>query len=296
MKYYSFNKFLREKFGCKVYKIAIDGGFTCPNRDGTIDTRGCIFCSAGGSGDFASDRNLSIYEQIETGKKLVEKKNKSGKYIAYFQAFTNTYAPCSVLKKKFEEAINHPDIVAVSVATRPDCLEDDTFELLCELNKKKPVFVELGLQTIHQKTADYIRRGYDLSVFDNAVKRLKKAGVNIVVHLIFGLPDESFSDMMQSVQYVVDSGVDGVKFQLLHILRGTDLEKEYFLGNVKPLEMDEYLHILYSALKLLPDNMVVHRVTGDGAKKDLIAPLWSADKKRVLNAVNSYGEDDETVS
>lgn len=296
MKYYSFNKFLREKFGCKVYKIAIDGGFTCPNRDSTIDTRGCIFCSAGGSGDFASDRNLSIYEQIETGKKLVEKKNKSGKYIAYFQAFTNTYAPCSILKKKFEEAINHPDIVAVSVATRPDCLEDDTFELLCELNKKKPVFVELGLQTIHQKTADYIRRGYDLSVFDNAVKRLKKTGVNIVVHLIFGLPDESFSDMMQSVQYVVDSGVDGVKFQLLHILRGTDLEKEYFLGNVKPLEMDEYLHILYSALKLLPDNMVVHRVTGDGAKKDLIAPLWSADKKRVLNAVNSYGEDDETVS
>lgn len=290
MQYYSFNTYLRERFGCKVYKIAIDGGFTCPNRDGTCGSRGCIFCSAGGSGDFAGDRLQSITQQIENGKALVAKKNKGGRYIAYFQAFTNTYAPCSVLRQKYMEAIRHPDIVALSVATRPDCLGEDVVSLLQEIDRIKPVFVELGLQTIHEKTAQYIRRGYTLDVYDRAVARLQRAGLNTVVHLIFGLPGESREEMLQSVDYVVQSGVQGVKFQLLHVLRGTNLADAYFAGNVPVMEMDAYISLLYDAVRRLPPGMVVHRVTGDGAKKDLIAPLWSMDKKRVLNAIKKYGE------
>ena len=199
MKYYSFNQYLKDTFGCKVYKISINAGFTCPNRDGKIDTRGCIFCSKGGSGDFAEDVKLSITEQIESGKQRVEKKIKSGKYIAYFQAFTNTYAPIDVLKDKFYEAIKHNDIVALSIATRPDCLPDEVIALLKELNSIKPVFVELGLQTIHEKTAEYIRRGYSLAVYDTALKKLKEAGINVVTHIILGLPNETKADMLKSV-------------------------------------------------------------------------------------------------
>lgn len=290
MQYYSFNQYLRARFGCKVYKVAVDGGFTCPNRDGTCGERGCIFCSSGGSGDFAGDRRRSITHQIEAGKALVEKKNKNGKYIAYFQAFTNTYAPVSVLREKFMEAAGHRDVVALSVATRPDCLAPDVVDLLQEIDRIKPVFVELGLQTIHEKTAAYIRRGYTLDVYDSAVSRLQRAGLNTVVHLILGLPGESRQDMLQSVDHVVQSGVQGVKFQLLHVLRGTDLEKEYLAGRVPVMTMKEYLSVLYDALRRLPPGMVVHRVTGDGPKKDLLAPLWSADKKRVLNAIKKYGE------
>lgn len=286
MEYLSFNKYLKDKFGQKVYKISLDGGFTCPNRDGKTGTRGCIFCSKGGSGDFAESREMSITEQIESGKKKVEKKIKSGKYIAYFQAFTNTYAPVEMLRQKYEEAINHPDIVALSIATRPDCLGDDVLRLLDEMNKIKPVFVELGLQTIHQKSAKYIRRGYDLSVYDKAVRDLKKIGVNVVVHVILGLPNESENDMLETVKYVCESGANGIKLQLLHVIDGTDLAKDYEKGLFKTLEFDEYINLIVKCVKIIPKDIVIHRLTGDGAKKDLIAPLWSADKKRVLNAIN----------
>lgn len=286
MEYYSLNHYLRDVFGEKVYKISLDAGFTCPNRDGTLGTRGCIFCSKGGSGDFAQSRELTITEQIEAGKKRVENKVKSGKYIAYFQAFTNTYAPVHVLKSKFEEAIIHKDIVALSVATRPDCLPDAVIELLKRLNNIKPVFVELGLQTIHKSTADYIRRGYDLPVYDEAVKKLKSIGVNVVVHIILGLPGESKEDMLRTVEYVCGSGIDGIKLQLLHVLKNTDLEADYKAGKFNALEFDEYLDIIKSCLEIIPRNIVIHRLTGDGAKKDLIAPMWSADKKRVLNTIS----------
>lgn len=286
MEYYSFNQYLRDKFGCKVYKISINGGFTCPNRDGTIDTRGCIFCSAGGSGDFAESPTLSITQQIENGKKRVEKKIKDGKYIAYFQAFTNTYAPINVLREKYLEAVNHPDIVMLSIATRPDCLSSEVLNLLNEINKIKPVMVELGLQTIHEKTAKYIRRGYSLNVYDEAVRNLKNIGINTVVHLIIGLPFESKKDILESVKYVCDSSIDGIKLQLLHVLKGTDIEKDYQNGLFSALSMEEYLDIIKSCVEIIPKNIVIHRLTGDGAKKDLIAPLWSADKKKVLNAIN----------
>lgn len=287
MNYYSLNKYLRNTFGDKVYKISLNAGFTCPNRDGTIGTRGCIFCSAGGSGDFAESAYLSITEQIEQGKKRVENKIKSGKYIAYFQAYTNTYAPIKILREKYYEAVNHPDIVAVSIATRPDCLGDDVISLLDEINKIKPLFVELGLQTIHEKSVEYIRRGYSLDVYDKAVENLKKIGINVVVHIILGLPNETKEDMLETVKYVCNSGVDGIKLQLLHVLKNTDLEKEYLAGRFKVLEFEEYLDIIKACVDVIPENIVIHRLTGDGAKKDLIAPLWSADKKKVLNAINN---------
>ncbi|MCM1284620.1 MAG: TIGR01212 family radical SAM protein [Acetobacter sp.] len=291
MKYYSLNNYLRDIFGCKVYKISLNAGFTCPNRDGTIDTRGCIFCSKGGSGDFAESSALSITEQIDKGKERVASKIKNGKYIAYFQAFTNTYAPIEILKEKYIQAVNHPDIVALSIATRPDCLDDEVIKLLDEINKIKPVFAELGLQTIHKKSADYIRRGYNLDVYDNAVKRLKAININVVVHIILGLPNESKEDMLESVKYVCRNHADGIKLQLLHVIKNTDLEKDYQLGKFKALELDEYIDIIKSCVEIIPKNIVIHRLTGDGAKKDLIAPLWSADKKNVLNKINKALQD-----
>lgn len=287
MKYYSLNNYLKDTFGCKVYKISLDAGFTCPNRDGTIGTQGCIFCSAGGSGDFAQSSRLTITQQIEKGKELVSSKIKSGKYIAYFQAYTNTYAPVNILREKYYEALNHKDIVALSIATRPDCLDEDVINLLDEINKIKPVFVELGIQTIHEKTAEYIRRGYTLDIYDKAVKDLKGIGVNVVVHVILGLPNETKADMLETVKYVCQSRIDGIKLQLLHVLKNTDLERDYLDGKFNVLEFDEYIDLIKDCLEIIPDNIVIHRLTGDGAKKDLIAPLWSADKKRVLNAINS---------
>lgn len=287
MEYYALNQYLKDTFGQKVYKIALDGGFTCPNRDGTLDTRGCIFCSGRGSGDFSGSRELSVTQQIEKGKMRLEKKIKQGKYIAYFQAFTNTYAPVSMLRKKFEEAISHPDIVGLSIATRPDCLPEEVMDLLIELNQIKPVWVELGLQTIHEKTASYIRRGYPLSVFDEAVSKLKKASITTIVHVILGLPGESRRDMLDTVDYVGKSGVSGIKLQLLHVIRGTDLAKEYEAGKFNTLSMEEYVELVADCIAILPKNMVIHRMTGDGDKKTLIAPLWSGDKKNVLNRLNS---------
>lgn len=286
MNYYSLNQYLKDTFGEKVYKIALDGGFTCPNRDGSIDTRGCIFCSGMGSGDFAESRADSITEQIEKGKRRLGSKITDGKYIAYFQAFTNTYASIEELRRKYMEAINHPDIVAVSIATRPDCLSDDVIALLRELNQIKPIWVELGLQTIHEYTAEYIRRGYPLSVYDDAVSRLKNIGVDIIVHVILGLPNEGRNEMLETVRYVGRSGVNGVKLQLLHVIKGTDLEKEYEKGVFEVMEMEEYTTLVADCISILPEDMVIHRMTGDGDKKTLVAPLWSGDKKRVLNLLN----------
>lgn len=285
MKYTTLNNYLKKRFGKKVYKIALNGAFTCPNRDGTIDTRGCIFCSKGGSGDFAESPDLTITEQIENGKKRLEKKIKNGKYIAYFQAFTNTYAPVERLRTIYEEAINHPDIVALSIGTRPDCLGDDVLALLDELNKIKPIFVELGLQTINEDTAKYIRRGYTLEVYDKAVADLHKIGINVVTHIILGLPNESKEDMLNSVKYACKV-TDGIKLQLLHILKGTDLAKDYEQGKFEVLTLEQYTEIIKECVQIIPENVVIHRLTGDGAKKDLIAPLWSADKKTVLNTIN----------
>ena len=285
MKYTTLNNYLKKRFGKKVYKIALNGAFTCPNRDGSIGTRGCIFCSKGGSGDFAESPDLTITEQIENGKKRLEKKIKNGKYIAYFQAFTNTYAPVERLRTIYEEAINHPDIVALSIGTRPDCLGDDVLALLDELNKIKPIFVELGLQTINEDTAKYIRRGYTLEVYDKAVADLHKIGTNVVTHIILGLPNESKEDMLNSVKYACKV-TDGIKLQLLHILKGTDLAKDYEQGKFEVLTLEQYTEIIKECVQIIPENVVIHRLTGDGAKKDLIAPLWSADKKTVLNTIN----------
>lgn len=280
------NQYLRDTFGQKVYRIAIDGGFTCPNRDGSIGSGGCIFCSGSGSGDFAEDRRLSITKQLEQGKARVAAKIKDGKYIAYFQAFTNTYGPIDYLERIYTEAINHPDVVAISIGTRPDCLGDEVVELLAKLNRIKPVWVELGFQTSKEDSARYIRRGYDNSVYDAAVRKLSEAGIYTIVHVILGLPGETIEDMLNTVRYVCDSGVRGIKLQLLHVIRGTDLEKEYNAGAFETLEFDEYIDIVIKCLSILPEDMVVHRMTGDGDRRTLVAPLWSTDKKRVLNTLN----------
>ncbi len=294
MKQKTLNQYLRERFGQKVYKLAMDGGFTCPNRDGTLGTKGCIFCSAGGSGDFAEDRNLSITEQIENGKRRVVAKmpkNKesnidTNKYIAYFQAFTNTYGPVERLRALYTEAINHPDIVAVSIGTRPDCLPDEVLDLLDELNHIKPIWIELGLQTIHEKTANYIRRGYPLSVYDKAVQDLLSRNIEVITHVILGLPGESKEDMMETVKYVGESGVQGIKLQLLHVLKDTDLAKDYEQGLFECMTQEEYINLVSDCLDILPDDIIIHRLTGDGPKRTLIAPEWSKDKKKVLNALN----------
>lgn len=272
----------------------MDGGFTCPNRDGTLGSRGCSFC-LGGSGSFAEEKCSSVTEQIERAKRRVEKKNPSGRYIAYFQSYTGTYAPVERLNALFGEAIVHPDIAAISVGTRPDCLPPEVIELLARLNKIKPVWVELGLQTIHEKTAERIRRGYPLSVFDDAVKRCKASGLYTVVHMIIGLPGETPEMAAQTAAYIGKSGADGIKLQLLHVLRGTDLADEYAAGLFDVMSMEEYIAALEECVRQLPPQITIHRLTGDGDKKYLVAPLWSADKKRVLNKVNAAFRRDNVI-
>ena len=272
----------------------MDGGFTCPNRDGTLGSRGCSFC-LGGSGSFAEEKCSSVTEQIERAKRRVEKKNPSGRYIAYFQSYTGTYAPVERLNALFGEAIAHPDIAAISVGTRPDCLPPEVIELLARLNKIKPVWVEIGLQTIHEKTAERIRRGYPLSVFDDAVKRCKASGLYTVVHMIIGLPGETPEMAAQTAAYIGKSGADGIKLQLLHVLRGTDLADEYAAGLFDVMSMEEYIAALEECVRQLPPQITIHRLTGDGDKKYLVAPLWSADKKRVLNEVNAAFRRDNVI-
>ncbi len=291
----SFNSVMKNRFGCKIYKLTLSGGMTCPTRDGTIDTRGCIFCSTKGSGEFAAKTCDNIAEQINNAKKLVAHKAKDAKYIAYFQDYTNTYAPVDRLRYLFTEAIKPDDIVALSVATRPDCLPDNVIELLAEINQTKPVFVELGLQTIHESTAEYIRRGYTLEIFDDAVGKLKAAGIEVIVHIIIGLPYETEEMVYETVRHLARMKIDGIKLQLLHVLKGTDLADEYRQGRFEVLSLDKYTDILENCIKLLPPNTVIHRLTGDGAKKDLIAPLWSADKKNVLNTINKRFKEHNVV-
>ena len=282
------NEYLRDRFGHKVYKVAINGGFTCPNRDGTLDSRGCIFCSGRGSGEFSCDSSVSVTDQIENGIKRIEKKLPSGEvgYIAYFQAFTNTYAPVSKLERLYMEAISDPRIEVLSVATRPDCISNEALKLLEEINKVKPVWVELGLQTIHEKSASYIRRGYKLPVYDEAVKRLSNSGIEVITHVILGLPGENKEMMLRTARFISESGSDGIKLQLLHILRGTVLEKMYEKGEISELSEAEYIDLVCSIISELPPETVIHRLTGDGDKNKLIAPLWSCDKRKVLNHIN----------
>ena len=295
--YYSLDYYLKETFGTKVYKLALDGGMTCPNRDGTIGTGGCIFCSEGGSGDFAAKRTASVHEQVEQaktritgkmGKGKTDPEARNGPFIAYFQSYTNTYAPLPYLESLFTETLSIPEICALSIGTRPDCLPDETVKLLSDLNRRKPVWVELGLQTIHENTADFIRRGYKLPVFEDAYRRLKDAGLTVIVHVILGLPGETKNDMLETIRYLADLHIDGIKLQLLHVLKGTDLNDLYESGAFQTMEFDEYLDLVGDCLMNLPQDIVVHRVSGDGPKSILTAPLWSGNKRLVLNSMAKH--------
>ena len=272
----------KEKFGCKVYKLSIDGGFSCPNRDGKCGTKGCVFCGESGSGDFAEFWE-DITAQLEKAKKWVRDKNKDGKYIAYFQSFTNTYAPAEILRQRYLEAIAGEEILGLAIGTRPDCLGSDVLEVLEEVNRIKPVSVELGLQTVHEESVRYIRRGYVNQVYFDAVAALKARGMEVVTHIILGLPGETPQMAAETTRKAVEAGTDGVKFHLLHVLKNTDLEKDFLAGKFQCLSLEEYGLWLKECLAQVPGNVVVHRITGDGAKRNLIAPAWSADKKRVLN-------------
>lgn len=285
-RYNSLNSMLQERFGEKTYKLTLSGGMTCPNRDGTLDTQGCIFCSAGGSGEFAADNTLSITQQIEQQIKILQEKRPVNKFIAYFQAYTNTHGEPEYLRTIFTEAIEHPDIVALSIGTRPDCLGEKIIALLSDLNRQKPVWIELGLQTIHPQTATYIRRGYDLKCFEDAVASLHKANIDIIVHIILGLPGETPTDILATISYLNKLPIQGIKLQLLHVLKDTDLAIDYQNGAFKVLLRDEYLDLLISCLEHLSPRIVVHRVTGDGPSNLLIAPIWSSAKRTVLNELH----------
>lgn len=290
--YYSASDFYKTLFDSKVYKISIDAGCTCPTRDGTLGTNGCIFCSATGSGDFVPSARLSIAQQVEEAKKLVQSKvHKPLKYIAYFQNFTNTYGNPEELYAKYCEAILCPEVVGIAIGTRPDCLSDEILEKINLLCEKTFVQVELGFQTSKESSAEYIRRGYKNPVYKEAVEKLHRTNKNIhvVTHIIFGLPEESAEDMLSSVKYALAAGTDGIKITSLYVLRGTDLQKDYEAGKFKALEMEEYFDLLKAALKIIPSTVVVHRLTGDGPKSLLIAPMWTADKKRVLNRLKEQG-------
>lgn len=292
-RYYSLDYYIRQTFGEKLYKLSLDGGMSCPNRDGTLGTGGCIFCSAGGSGDFAGDRNVSIKEQLASGKALVQKKHTGASYIAYFQAYTNTYAPVSYLERIYMEAINEPEVKVLSIATRPDCLSKETLSLLERLNQIKPVWVELGLQTVHKSSADFIRRGYELDVFEKAVYDLKKRGISVIVHTILYLPNETKDMMLETISYLNGLPIDGIKLQLLHILKGTDLADYYEKHPFHLPVLEEYLELLGCMISHLRPDIVVHRITGDGPKSLLIAPLWTGNKRLVLNRIQKHFKDSD---
>jgi radical SAM protein (TIGR01212 family) len=296
--YYSLNEYIRQTYNTKMYKLSLSGGMTCPNRDGLIDNRGCIFCSAGGSGDFtgaalSKDNNIDI--QIDTAKALVSRKYSGSDYIAYFQSYTNTYADVNYLRRLFYDVVKRPEIRILSIATRPDCLSSDIIELLAELNSIKPVWIELGLQTIHERTAKYIRRGYTLDVFEEAVRNLNRIGIRPIVHMIIGLPGENESMILETAKYLSHCNISGVKLQLLHVLKNTDLAQEYFNGSVDILSLTQYSEILGKIIKLLPPDCVIHRLTGDGPKNLLIAPLWSSNKKNVINTINRYLQENAII-
>ncbi len=285
--YHSLDYALKQQFGTKVYKIALDGGMTCPNRDGTLDTRGCIFCSSGGSGDFAAPLAQSVTSQIETAiARITHKMSRSpAAYIAYFQSYTNTYAHPDRLRQLFTEAITHPEVKALSIATRPDCLSEEIVDLCAELNSVKPVWIELGLQTIHEDTALTIRRGYSLSCFEDSLARLRAHGLTVIVHAILGLPGETRANIIETITYLSHQDIQGIKLQLLHILKDTDLAHLYNSGKCPVFTMEEYIDLVLDCIALLPPDLVIHRLTGDGPKNLLIAPLWSANKRLVLNTM-----------
>ena len=290
-RYYSLDYYIKETFGEKLYKLSLDGGMTCPNRDGTLDSRGCIFCSAGGSGDFAGDRRLPIKEQLLQAKQLVVRKHTGSSYIAYFQAYTNTYAPVDYLEKIFTEAISEPDIKVLSIATRPDCLSAEILELLSKLNRMKPVWVELGLQTMHKKSSDFIRRGYDLDVFEKSVYDLKNIGITVITHIILCLPDENTDMMLDTISYLNELPINGIKLQLLHVLKGTDLANVYEVNPFYLPDLEEYVELLGKIISHLREDIVIHRLTGDGPKSLLIAPLWTGNKRLVLNRIQKHLKD-----
>ena len=292
-RYYSLDYYIKQTYGEKLYKLSLDGGMSCPNRDGTLGTDGCIFCSAGGSGDFASDRNFSIKEQLANARTLVEKKHSGSSYIAYFQAYTNTYAPVSYLERIFTEAIIEPDIKVLSIATRPDCLSEEVLDLLSRLNQIKPVWIELGLQTIHKSTSDFIRRGYELDVFEKAVYDLEKRGISVIVHTILYLPHETKDMMLDTISYLNKMPISGIKLQLLHVLKGTDLATYYEETPFSLPSLEEYLELLGCSLSHLRPDIVVHRITGDGPKSLLIAPLWTGNKRLVLNSIQKHLKDSD---
>lgn len=289
-RYHSLNSFLRGKFGQKVFKISLDAGFSCPNRDGTISKLGCVFCSERGSGDFAGDRQFSISKQFEDIKKMMNKKWKSGKYIAYFQAYTNTYADVSILKKKYDEALMQDDVVAMAIATRPDCLSDDVLDLLEDYNKKTYLWVELGLQTINDKTARLINRGYNLNVFEESLEKLRKRGIDVVVHTIFGLPGESKEDMLKTIDYIAHKDIKGIKIHLLHLMKDTPLVNLYHSGKLNFLDEKQYIDLICESITILPKNIVIHRLTGDAPRDLLIEPKWSLKKWEILNEIDGNME------
>ena len=284
--YHSLDYMLRERFGEKVYKVTLNGGMSCPNRDGKIGHRGCIFCSEGGSGDFAADVSLSVTEQINSQIAILSAKRPIHRYIAYFQAYTNTYAPVEYLQKIFTEAISHPKVIALSIGTRPDCLDDKVIALLSELNRMKPVWIELGLQTIHEDTARYIRRGYSLSCFEDALSRLRAAGLEVIVHTILGLPGETHDDILETIKYLNATDIQGITLQLLHVLSGTDLAADYQVGKFEVLGRDAYIDLVIDCLEHLRPSIIIHRVTGDGPKELLIEPQWASRKREVLNLLH----------
>ncbi|PWL52270.1 MAG: TIGR01212 family radical SAM protein [Clostridium cadaveris] len=292
-RYHSLNYFLREKFGEKVFKISLDAGFSCPNRDGTISRGGCIFCSERGSGDFAGNRDFSITHQFNDIKDMMMKKWKSGKYIAYFQAYTNTYAPIEVLREKYSEAIEQEGVVALAIATRPDCLSKEVLDLLEEFNQKVYVWVELGLQTSKESTAKLINRGYELPVFEKAVKDLRERGIDVVVHTIFGLPQEKRDDMIETIRYLSSKDIQGIKIHLLHLMKDTLMVRLYENGQMNFMSQEDYIELISKAISLLPPEVVVHRITGDAPRDLLIEPQWSLKKWEVLNAIDKYLEDND---
>lgn len=285
--YHSLDYEMKRRFGEKVYRLTLNGGMTCPNRDGTLGSGGCIFCSGGGSGDFAASASLPVGAQLDSQKALIRQKRTIHKFIAYFQAFTNTYAPVDYLERIFLEAISDPEVVVLSIATRPDCLPPDVLQLLERLNRIKPVWVELGLQTIHEETARLIRRGYPLSCFAQAVRELRQRGIEVIVHTILGLPGETRAQMLQTADYLNGCDIQGVKLQLLHILRGTELAGWYAAQRVRPLDEKTYIDLIVDCVGLLSPDIVIHRLTGDGPSELLIAPLWSTRKRTVLNRIHA---------
>lgn len=283
-RFYSASEYYKAVFGEKVYRLSLCLGVTCPNRDGTLDTRGCIFCSQGSSHFAESGKDITI--QIENAKKRIYDKTNAKKYIAYFQSYTTTYLPVEVLRKAFFDAVKVPEIAAISVATRPDCLPENVLNLLSEINEIKPVFVEIGLQTANEQSAKYIRRCYKNDVYKTAVKELKKRQINVTTHIIIGLPHESEADILNTVRFAVNAGTDGIKLQLLHILKDTDLHTECLLGNIRTLTLEEYTDLVCKCIAIIPENVVIHRITGDAPKSLLEEPKWSGNKKAVLNAIN----------